>query len=233
MKLDWIGSARGRRLLVVSGLVSLAAIVGMAAASAPASAREATAASAGTLRIAITGAPDPFDPALLGDNRSIELAQNVYEGVLGVNNKAQIVPAVATTWSSSANGLVYTFHLRHGLKFQNGDPVTANDFVYTFNRSLNPKTAAGASFFLADIKGANAVRRLGLAQQDAVHPATKDLAELPGVKAHIGGVGTVDRSLDDDGRRAVPRASWAALDQTLHVFGKTRHVERAVLHPDV
>src|SRR6267142_5254356 len=82
-------------------------------------------------------------------------------------------------------------------------------------------------------KGANGVRRLGLAQQDAMHPATKDLAELPGVEAHIGGVGTVDWSLDDDGRRAVPRASWAALDQTLHVFGKTRHVERAVLHPDV
>jgi hypothetical protein len=66
-----------------------------------------------------------------------------------------------------------------------------------------------------------------------VHPATKDLAELPGVEAHIGSIGTVDRSLDDDGRRAVPRASWAVLDQTLHVFGKTRHVERAVLHPDV
>src|SRR5438132_2751833 len=82
-------------------------------------------------------------------------------------------------------------------------------------------------------KGANGVRRLGLAQQDAMHPATKDLAELPGVEAHIGGIGTVDRSLDDDGRRAVPGGSWAGLDQTLHVFSKTRHVERAVLHPDV
>ena len=94
---------------------------------------------------------------MLGDNRSIELAQNVYEGVLGVNNKAQIVPELASTWSAAANGLVYTFHLRHGLQFENGDPITASDFVYTFNRSLSPKTAAGASFFLADIKGANAV----------------------------------------------------------------------------
>src|SRR5216683_986837 len=82
-------------------------------------------------------------------------------------------------------------------------------------------------------KGADSVRRLGLAQQDAVRPAAEDLAELPGVEPHVGGVGTVDRSLDDDGRRAVPRPSWTALDQTPHVFGKTRHVERAVLHPDV
>ena len=81
----------------------------------------------------------------------------MYEGVLGVNNKAQIVPAVASSSSVSANGLVYTFHLRHNVRFQNGDPVTASDFVYTFNRSLDPKTASGTSFFLADIKGADAV----------------------------------------------------------------------------
>jgi ABC-type transport system substrate-binding protein len=136
-------------------LFSIAGVLAVAAATA-ATARTTPTAS-GTLRIAITGAPDPFDPTLLGDNRSIELAQNVYEGVLGVNNKAQIVPAVARSYSVSANGLVYTFHLRHNVKFQNGDPITANDFVYTYNRSLLPATASGTSFFLADIKGADAV----------------------------------------------------------------------------
>ena len=136
-------------------LFSIAAVLAVAAATATA-ARTTTTAS-GTLRIAITGAPDPFDPALLGDNRSIELAQNVYEGVLGVNNKAQIVPAVAQSYTVSPNGLVYTFHLRSNVRFQNGDPVTAKDFVYTYNRSLLPATASGTSFFLADIKGADAV----------------------------------------------------------------------------
>jgi ABC-type transport system substrate-binding protein len=139
-------------------LLAVGAVAAGASHISTASAHRSVGNGAGSnLRIAITGAPDPFDPALLGDNRSIELAQNVYEGVLGVNNKAQIVPALANTWKESANGLVYTFNLRHGLQFQNGDPVTASDFVYTFNRSLSPKTAAGASFFLADIKGANAV----------------------------------------------------------------------------
>jgi len=138
-------------LLIVGTVVAGATVISAASADRSASA------AGGTLRIAITGAPDPFDPALLGDNRSIELAQNVYEGVLGVNNKAQIVPALTTSWNRSANGLVYTFKLRHGLQFGNGDPLTADDFVYTFNRSLSPKTASGTSFFLADIKGADAV----------------------------------------------------------------------------
>ena len=154
----WFGSPGRKKWLAVGVFLvvatALAVVGGISSAAAQQSGR---AAGASNLRIAITGAPDPFDPALLGDNRSIELAQNVYEGVLGVNNKAQIVPALASSWSRSANGLVYTFNLRHGLQFENGDPITASDFVYTFNRSLNPKTAAGASFFLADIKGANAV----------------------------------------------------------------------------
>jgi oligopeptide transport system substrate-binding protein len=139
------------------GLVALAGLVGAVVLTPTAVAKSTKGASGGTLRIAIDGAPDPFDPALLGDNRSIELAQNVYEGLLGVNNQAQVVVGLAKSWHRSANGLVYTFALRKGLTFQNGDPITAQDFIYTFNRSLSPKTAAGASFFLGDIKGANAV----------------------------------------------------------------------------
>ncbi len=154
----WVGLISRKGWLSVGVLlVVAAALVGVARVTSAAAHPSVAAAGSSNLRLAITGAPDPFDPALLGDNRSIELAQNVYEGVLGVNNKAQIVPDLASTWSESANGLVYTFHLRHGLKFENGDPISAGDFVYTFNRSLSPKTAAGASFFLADIKGANAV----------------------------------------------------------------------------
>jgi hypothetical protein len=52
-------------------------------------------------------------------------------------------------------------------------------------------------------KGTDRVRRFGLAQQDPVHAAAEDLAELPGVEADIGGIGAVDRCLDDDGRGSV------------------------------
>lgn len=153
----WLGRVRVGWAFVVVGVVAFAGLLGAVVLTPTAVAKSTRSASGSTLRIAIDGAPDTFDPALLGDNRSIELAQNVWEGLLGVNNKAQVVPAIAKSYHRSANGLVYTFKLRHGVTFQNGDPVTASDFIYTFNRSLSPKTAAGASFFLSDIKGANAV----------------------------------------------------------------------------
>jgi hypothetical protein len=77
------------------------------------------------------------------------------------------------------------------------------------------------------------LRRFRLAQQDSVHAAAKDLAELPGVEANVGRVGAVNGGLDDDDRRAVARAGRAALDQAAHLLGEPCHVERAVLHPDI
>jgi oligopeptide transport system substrate-binding protein len=145
----------------------LAASVVVGAAASPASPSDhagragATrmAAASGTLRIAQveSGVPEAFDPALLGDNRTIELAQNVWEGLLDINEKFQVVPQIARSWSVSKSGLVYTFHLRKNVRFQNGDPVTAQDFIYTYTRSLLPATASDTSFFLTDIAGANAV----------------------------------------------------------------------------
>ena len=82
-------------------------------------------------------------------------------------------------------------------------------------------------------KSAHGIRRLRLAQQDAVHAAAQDLAELPGVEVDIGGVDAVDRRFDDDGRGAVAGARRPAVDEAAHILGEARHVERAVLHPDI
>src|SRR5437764_9991289 len=82
-------------------------------------------------------------------------------------------------------------------------------------------------------KGAHGADRLGLAQQNALHAAAEDLAELPGIKPDIRLVDAVDRRLDNDGGRAVAGAGRAALDQALHVFGEPGHVEGAVLHADI
>ena len=63
--------------------------------------------------------------------------------------------------------------------------------------------------------------------------AAEDLAELPRVEADIGGVGAVDRRLDDNGRGTVPGARRPSLGQPPHIFGEPGHVERAVLHADI
>ena len=71
-------------------------------------------AASSVLRIAVTQPPDPFDPATLSDNRSIELAQNVFDGLVDVNDQMNIVPAIAKSWTIGDGGTLYTFNLRHG-----------------------------------------------------------------------------------------------------------------------
>jgi oligopeptide transport system substrate-binding protein len=134
--------------LVAFGGISIASTVSRSASKAPSN----------TLRVAVEQPPDPFDPATLGDNRTIELAQNVFDGLTDVSpTTGAAVPALATSWTLSPSGKVYTFHLRKGAKFQNGDPVTAADFVYSWNRTLSPKVASPYLFFLSGIAGATAV----------------------------------------------------------------------------
>src|SRR6516165_3886096 len=82
-------------------------------------------------------------------------------------------------------------------------------------------------------KGANRFGRLGLAEQYPVHAAAKDLAELPGIEADIGGVGAINWRLDNDRRSPMPGARWPALHEPAHVRGKAGHVEGPVLHSDI
>lgn len=141
-------------LLGVTGLTA-ALSAGIATAS-----PQSSSAQAGVLRIAQADAPDAFDPATLGDNRSIELAQNVFDGLTAVNEaNLKVAPALARRWSVSRDGRTYTFTLRSGLRFHDGTPLTAQDVVYSLNRALSPKTKSGYVFFLSAIRGADAVTK--------------------------------------------------------------------------
>jgi ABC-type oligopeptide transport system substrate-binding subunit len=113
-----------------------------------------SAATTTTLRIAFTqAAPDPFDPPLIFSNASLNIAPNVFEGLVTLGTKGKVVPALAQSWTVSRDGLTYTFQLRRNARFQNGDPVTAEDFVYSLNRAVQPRTASPISFYLAPIQG--------------------------------------------------------------------------------
>jgi oligopeptide transport system substrate-binding protein len=111
----------------------------------------------GTLRIAQAEAPDAFDPATLGDNRSIELAQNVFDGLTAVDEESlEAVPSLAESWEVSDDGKTYTFTLREAT-FHDGTPVTAQHFVDALNRTLSPEIGSGYVFFLSAIEGASEV----------------------------------------------------------------------------
>ncbi|HEU5422912.1 MAG TPA: ABC transporter substrate-binding protein, partial [Nitrolancea sp.] len=84
-----------------------------------------------------------LDPARISTGRVAgELLPQLFSALVQFDEKLSIVPDLAEKWDISDDGLNYTFHLRQGLKFHNGDTLTGKDFVYTYNRTLDPKLAS-------------------------------------------------------------------------------------------
>lgn len=67
---------------------------------------------------------------------------HTFECLLSVDKDSQLAPGQAESWETSADGLTWTFHLRDGLKWSDGSALTANDFVYSWQRVCDPKVAA-------------------------------------------------------------------------------------------
>jgi len=88
----------------------------------------ATAQTPVVLRMARNQEPGVFIPWLIDDNTALFTMGNVYDGLLRVTKDgASVEPALATSWDTSADGLTWTFHLRPGVKFSDGTPLTSND----------------------------------------------------------------------------------------------------------
>ena len=77
---------------------------------------------------------DSLDPHASAAAGTREVLFNVYEGLVKTGPDGELIPAVAERYDISDDGLVYTFTLREGVKFHNGDPVTAEDVIYSINR---------------------------------------------------------------------------------------------------
>src|ERR1700733_1720759 len=80
-----------------------------------------------------------LDPALMTAQATSRVAYAVFEGLTAFNEKGEVVPGVAEHWDISPDGLHYTLHLRHNALWSNGDPVTAEDFLYSWRRALLPE----------------------------------------------------------------------------------------------
>lgn len=97
-----------------------------------------------------------LDPAGNTQNPDIWVQVNMYDHLVKVApNGKDIVPDLATKWSMSKNGTVYTFTLRKGIKFQDGSPITAKDVAFCINRARKP--AAAWSWTLTAVKNVVAV----------------------------------------------------------------------------
>ncbi|KLU60623.1 heme-binding protein A precursor [Peptococcaceae bacterium CEB3] len=113
--------------------------------------------------------PRQLDPVHAWDVSSYDILETLMDGLLRWDKAGKIVPDLATEMPQvSSNGLTYTFHLRQGVKFSNGDPFTADDVVFTFNRLLAKKTASEGATLYSMIKGFNRMQ-------------SGKITELPGV----------------------------------------------------
>ncbi|WP_257612738.1 ABC transporter substrate-binding protein, partial [Oenococcus oeni] len=74
------------------------------------------------------------------------------------NAKGQVKAGLAEKWKHSSDGKTWTFTLRKGLKWSNGDKLTASDFVYAWQRVVNPKTSSQAAYKYSGIKNADEIQ---------------------------------------------------------------------------
>lgn len=84
---------------------------------------------------------EPLDPPLFTAQATSRVGYAVFEGLTYYDNTGTAQPGVAERWEMSPDGLRYTFHLRQNAVWSNGDPVTAEDFVYSWRRTALPATA--------------------------------------------------------------------------------------------
>src|SRR6185437_8974521 len=139
----------------ISGILALVALISfmapMASFAAPAARKPQRTL---TLRI-------PDEPETLDWNRAhtaIEplILMNIMEGLVSFDSKLHVVPALAESWKITNGGKTYTFKLRPGVKWSDGVPLKASDFVYGWHRLLSPLTAAAYAYLLFDVVGAKA-----------------------------------------------------------------------------
>src|SRR6218665_1011947 len=112
------------------------------------------------------GEPQTLDQAHTSINIEEFILKDLYEGLTIYDAAGKIVPGAAESWTVSDDGTIYTFKLRENAKWSDGSPVTAEDFVFSFTRVEDPKTAAGYANILYPIKNAEKVNKgeLGLDQ---------------------------------------------------------------------
>ena len=100
--------------------------------------------------------PHSIDPQTAQGVPESNILRDLFEGLIGEDASGNLVPGVAEKWEISADGKTYTFHLRDA-KWSDGSPLTAHDFVYGWQRAVDPATGSHYSFLLYPIKNAKKI----------------------------------------------------------------------------
>jgi oligopeptide transport system substrate-binding protein len=106
------------------------------------------------ITIAWGAEPPSLDPGLASDTTSANIIGNIMDPLLRIDHEtSEPIPGLAESWEVSEDGLTVTINLRDDGMWTNGDPVTAEDYVYSWKRTLSPELAADYAYQLYAIKG--------------------------------------------------------------------------------
>lgn len=110
----------------------------------------------GTLTAALTGNPSSMDPAGAGIYTSLQVIDNIFSKLITMDQDGAFIPELATKWTLD-DPTTYTFDLREGVKFHNGEVFSADDVKYTFERILDPATASTYATIFSSLKSVEVV----------------------------------------------------------------------------
>ena len=155
-----------------------------------------------TLRVAVSALPGSLDPALTAPSQS-GVARTAYEALLKPRpDLTDVVPAAAESYEVSADGLVYTFHLRRNGAWSDGVPVRAQDFILGWRRILDPRVNSPVADLLAErLKNAS-----GYGDLDP----RKDAARIPAFLDGLGLAAADDHTLVVQLDHPSPDFKWVA-----------------------
>ncbi|MEG9883948.1 MAG: peptide ABC transporter substrate-binding protein [Hyphomicrobiales bacterium] len=102
--------------------------------------------------------PETLDPHKTSNVFELNILSDLLEGLVTYDAAGTVSPGVAKAWDISDDGTVYTFHFRDDARWSNGEPVTAEDFVFSLRRVMTPETSGGYASLLYPIKNAEAVK---------------------------------------------------------------------------
>ncbi|MCL4459045.1 MAG: ABC transporter substrate-binding protein [Chloroflexi bacterium] len=111
----------------------------------------------GTLTVVSAADFTNMDPGTTTDSASVAARTNIYDGLVDWDTKMQVIPGLAESWKLSADGTTYTFHLRRGVKFQDGTPFNAAAVEFSLNRVIKGEGVFPAKIALSFLSGVKVI----------------------------------------------------------------------------
>ena len=112
-----------------------------------------------TLQRGNAAEPETLDVHKSSGVPEANIQRDLFEGLVAEAADGSPIPGVAESWSLSDDGKVYTFRLRKNAKWSNGDPVTADDFVFALRRGVDPAAGSSYAFILWPIANAEGITK--------------------------------------------------------------------------